>query len=60
MMDQEPDRSEAWLQSHCGTKAEADAYAADIEKLAALEDQPIPRVTVERDREGGWNVWVWE
>lgn len=59
-MDCDPDTSQAWLQSHCGTKEEADAYAADIEKLAWLEGLPEPRVTVERDRQGGWNVWIWE
>jgi hypothetical protein len=59
-MDCDPDISQAWLQSHCGTKAEAKAFAADIEKLAALENLPQPRVSVEHDRQGGWNVWVWE
>lgn len=59
-MDQEPDRTEAWQQSHYGTKAEAEAMAADIEKLAGLQGDPIPRTEVTRDREGGWSVWIWE
>jgi hypothetical protein len=48
------------LQSHCETKEEADAFAADIEKLAALEGLPLPHITIERNRQGGWSVWVWE
>lgn len=59
-MDGEPDLAEAWPQGHFGTKEEADAYAADIEELAGLEGMDIPRLTVERDRRGGWNVWLWE
>lgn len=43
-----------------GTKEEADAMAADIEKLAGLEGQQIPRTEVTHDRQGGWNVWIWE
>lgn len=58
-MPQEPDRSEAWHQGHYGSKDMADALAADIEKLAALQGQPIPRTEVARDLEGGWNVWIW-
>ena len=54
-MDQEPDLSEAWCQGHYGTKAEADAIVADIEKLAALEGTPAPTARVEHDRQGGWN-----
>lgn len=59
-MFHEPDRSAAYRQGHYGTKAEADAMAADIEKLAGLQGDPIPRTEVTRDREGGWNVWIWE
>ena len=60
-MPSDPDRSEAWLQGHYGTKETADAMAADIEKLAALECHiVIPRTEVTRDRAGGWNVWIWE
>lgn len=85
------DPGQAWLQGHYGTKEMADAIAADIEKLAALEcsnrrycsacsrfvhtgggfcnacglsvskcEHAIPQTEVARDREGGWNVWVWE
>lgn len=59
-MTNEPDRSAAWLQGHFDTKAEADAYAADIEKIAGLEGSFISRTEVTRDPEGGWNVWVWD
>lgn len=59
-MPQDPDRSVAWWQGHYGTKGDADAIAADIEKLAGLQGNPIPRTEVTRDREGGWNVWIWE
>lgn len=58
-MDQEPDRSEAYWQGHFGTREMAVAYAADIEKGAAMQGDPIPRTEVTRDREGGWNVWIW-
>jgi len=54
------DRSEAHLQAHFGSREMADGYAADIEKLAALEGLPVLRVEVTRCRHGGWNVWVWE
>lgn len=60
MMDEPPDESVAYWQARFGTKDMADAYAADIEKLAGLEGQPIPRTKVTRDRQGGWNVWIWE
>ncbi len=59
-MDSDPDLSEAHWQGHFGTKEMADAIAADIEKLASLQGETIPRTEVTRDREGGWNVWVWE
>jgi hypothetical protein len=59
-MIQDEDRAECWIQSHSGTKAEADAFAADIEKLAALSGHPTPRVEVAHDPQGGWNVWIWE
>lgn len=60
MMPQEPDRSEAYWQAHFGSKEMADAYAADIEKLAGLQGEPIPRTRVTRDPKGGWNVWIME
>ena len=59
-MDNEPDNSKAWLQGHYGTRDMAEAMAADIEKLAALQGQPIPRTEVTPDHQGGWNVWIWE
>jgi hypothetical protein len=60
MMPQDPDQSEAYWQGHFATKEMAIAYAADIEKLMALlQDEEIPRTEITRDREGGWNVWVW-
>ena len=59
-MDSESDLSRAYWQGHFGTKEMADAYAADIEKVAALQGYEVPRTEVTRDREGGWNVWVWE
>lgn len=59
-MDSEPDRSEAWLQGHYGSREMATAMAADIEKLAALQGEPTPRIDVTPDPDGGWNVWVWE
>lgn len=58
MLD-DPDLSEAYWQGHFGTKEMADAYAANIEKIAALQGEPVPRTSVTRDRDGGWNVWVW-
>lgn len=58
-MDQEPDRSEAHWQGHFSSREMAVAYAADIEKIAGMQGDPIPRTEVTRDREGGWNVWIW-
>jgi hypothetical protein len=43
-----------------GTKAEADAMMLDIEKLSALEGTSAPDMLVERDPNGGWNLWLWE
>ena len=60
MMDSEPDRSEAWLQGHYGSREMSTAMAADMEKLAALQGEPTPRIDVTPDPDGGWNVWVWE
>jgi hypothetical protein len=59
-MESDPDLSEAYWQGHFSTKETADAYAADIEKLAGLQGETAPRTSVTRDREGGWHVWVWE
>lgn len=56
----EPDHTNHHWQAHFPTRAMATAYAADIEKLAAMQDEPTPRTEVTRDPEGGWNVWVWE
>lgn len=58
-MNQEPDYSEAYWQGHFDSREMAVAYAADIEKLAVLQNDPIPRTEVTRDRESGWNVWIW-
>ena len=60
MMSQEPDRSECYWQAHFGTREMADALAADIEKLAGLQGESIPRTEVTHDPEGGWNVWIWK
>lgn len=59
-MTSEPDHSKAWWQGHYATREMADAMAAGIEKLAALQGDPISHTEVTRDREGGWNVWIWE
>jgi hypothetical protein len=56
MMDYDPDPRVAYLQGHYGTKAEGDAFAADIEKLAALA---APYVEITHDSAGGWNLWIW-
>lgn len=42
VMDYDPDPHQAYLQGHYGTKAEADAMASDIEKIAGLEGHPTP------------------
>ena len=56
----EPDISRAWCQGHFGTKAEADAMAADIEKQEGVCGRIAPQMRVEHDRAGGWNLWLWE
>lgn len=58
-MDQEPDRSEAHWQGHFGSRETADLFAQALEEDAAEQGDPIPRTEVTRDREGGWNVWIW-
>ena len=59
-MDKEPETGEYWLQGHYATRAEAEAMAADIDKLTGLQEQPAPHTCVTRDPQGGWCVWVWE
>ena len=59
-MPEEPDLSQSYFQGHYGTKEMADAMAADIEKVACLQGDPIPRIEVTPDRDGGWNVWIWK